>query len=127
MSCFFVVLIREEGNEMAKNDFFVLAYKILGYLYVCMKEGEAVDSEFISPENLKINVQYWIAVLKALSDEELIKGVRFAETLGKSYSANLSKAEITMKGIEYLEENSLISKAREFLKEAKDIAVEIIG
>jgi len=112
---------------MAKNDFFVLAYKILGYLYVCMKEGEAVDSEFISPENLKINVQYWIAVLKALSDEELIKGVRFAETLGKSYSANLSKAEITMKGIEYLEENSLISKAREFLKEAKDIAVEIIG
>lgn len=92
-----------------------------------MKEGEAVDGEFISSENLKINVQYWIAVLEALADEGLIKGVHFSRTLGKSYSVNLNKAEITMKGIEYLKENSLISKAREFLKGAKDITVKISG
>lgn len=44
---------------MAKDDFFVIAYRILAYLYSCMKAGEIPDVAKISYEKLKIPEKYW--------------------------------------------------------------------
>lgn len=40
---------------MARDDYFVIAAKILDYLYKCLKKGIAPDPELLSPEALGIN------------------------------------------------------------------------
>ena len=44
---------------MARDDYFVIAAKILDYLYKCLKKGIAPDPELLSPEALGINESYW--------------------------------------------------------------------
>lgn len=82
---------------MARDDYYVIVYKILSYLYQCLKLGKKIDEEYIS------NVQYdrtWC---------------------GEIIISNLDQAQITPKGIEYLDDNSLMEKAKKFLKETKEI------
>lgn len=45
---------------MAKDDYFVMVYKILSYLYVQLKSGEDVDEKIISHDSsiLQINKRY---------------------------------------------------------------------
>lgn len=43
---------------MAKDDYFVLAYRILKYLYECFKAGERADTEMFGPGALGINNGY---------------------------------------------------------------------
>lgn len=33
---------------MAKDDYFVLAYRVLAYLYECLKAGERPDMKYLS-------------------------------------------------------------------------------
>lgn len=40
---------------MAKDDYFVLAYRILKYLYECFKAGERADTDMFGPAALGIN------------------------------------------------------------------------
>ena len=37
------VLILRRENNMAKDDYYVIVYKILAYLYVQLKKGEPID------------------------------------------------------------------------------------
>ena len=34
---------------MAKDDYEVIVFKILTYLYACLKKGEPIDSRFFCP------------------------------------------------------------------------------
>lgn len=45
---------------MAKDDYFVIVYKILSYLYVKLKSGEDVNPNMITHDNqlLQINRKY---------------------------------------------------------------------
>ncbi|WP_263854361.1 hypothetical protein [Ligilactobacillus murinus] len=40
---------------MAKNDYYVLVYRVLMYLYNCLKKGEDVDVSKLTPQWLGIN------------------------------------------------------------------------
>lgn len=106
---------------MSKNDFFVVAYRILSYLYECFMMGEKPDLDMYSPEALKINNGYWTNVMETLSDDGYIKGITFVPRTGGAPGIKLSNPKITAKGIEYLQENSAIQKAKSFLKELKEI------
>jgi hypothetical protein len=107
---------------MAKNDFFVIAYKILAYLYKCMQEGETPDIQFISAESLEINKKYWCSIVTELYKNGYIEGVREINLPGAIRPKYvLDMPEITMKGIEYLQENSMMEKAKRAIKELKDI------
>lgn len=44
---------------MAKDDYFVLAYRILKYLYECFKAGERADTDMFGPSALGINNGRW--------------------------------------------------------------------
>lgn len=44
---------------MAKDDYFVLAYRILKYLYECFKAGERADTDMFGPAALGINNGCW--------------------------------------------------------------------
>ena len=69
-----------------------------------------------------INKTYWIYIFKNLSDDGYIKGL-FNIEVGDGYylKEQFTNCQITPKGIEYLCENSLAEKAKQFLKEAKEI------
>lgn len=110
---------------MAKNDYHVLAFRILAYLYACLKEGEQPDAEYLKygTDKFPIGEAYWYYILTNLYTDGYISGVALIPILGRADKGVrlLPNLCITPKGIEYLQENSTMSKAREFLKSIKEI------
>lgn len=41
---------------MAKDDYHVIVYKLLAYLYRCLKDGEAIQTDLLEPGSRMINV-----------------------------------------------------------------------
>ena len=109
---------------MAKDDYFVIAYQILSYLYQCLKNGADIDERMLQPDSrmLKVNERYWTYILFNLSEDGYIDGVDFCFLDGGKtpYVAGISDCMITPKGIEYLCENSSIKKAFRYLKDIKE-------
>lgn len=115
---------------MAKDDFHVIAYQILAYLYQCLKAGKdidpkmlTVDSDYFRINGQNLNVRYWAYIIWNLQRLGLIEGVIFDEIDNTRYQMplNLDECMITPVGIEYLTDNSFLTKAREFLKDTKAI------
>ena len=109
---------------MVKDDYYVIVYKILSYLYQCLKLGKKIDEKCIDNDNkyISINLDYWKYIIVKLIDEEYISDVQYDRTwCGEIIVSNLDQAQITPKGIEYLNENSLMEKAKKFLKEQKKL------
>ena len=106
---------------MAQNDYFVIVYRVLKYLYDCLKKGEKPEAEYLVASTYNIPENYWIYILLSLINEEYIKGIRVTHTKDGVIFGDLQEAIITPKGIEYLFENSLIEKAKKTLKDVKDM------
>lgn len=106
---------------MARDDYHVIAYKILVYLYECLKRGEKPKQVYYSDIAYDINRAYWENIMRCLSQEGLIEGLIIGNVVGCSEPMiSTRNIMITPKGIEYLEENSTIAKAAEFLKMLKE-------
>ncbi|MBK5077083.1 YjcQ family protein [Lactococcus lactis] len=105
---------------MAKDDFFYISYKILAYLYHAMKKGEKIDPGVFDPQNYRVSYPYLNDILEELKENGYIKGISFIETKDGKLINGLSDIKITIKGIEYLDENSMMKKAYKTLKELKD-------
>lgn len=110
---------------MAKDDYFVIAYRILAYLYACLKAGEPVDIKYLKygTDDFPVNSAYWEYILRHLYDDGYIEGVALVPITGRqTKGVKLTPAvSITPAGIEYLHENSTIQKAKAFLKDIKEI------
>ena len=106
---------------MAKNDYFVIVYRILTYLYACFMSGEQPDLDMFGPDALGINNGYWANVMESIADEGYVKGVALAARFGAAPGIRLTNLKITQKGIEYLQENFKMQKAADFLKTVKEI------
>lgn len=112
---------------MAKDDYHVIVYQILSYLYQQLKSGIPIDEQMLSAEALfGINEKYRGYILKNLLNDGYITGILVKESKyidGQAclYFLNLDECEITPKGIEYLTDNSFLSKAKEFFKDVKSM------
>lgn len=108
---------------MSKDDYHVLAYQLLSYLYDCLRHGEVQVLWNDAHAAVKVNERYWNYVLRHLSDAGYIEGVSFLSILGRADPQPRidSAVNITPKGIDYLDENSNMKKAYRFLKGIKDI------
>lgn len=109
---------------MAKDDYHVIIYQILSYLYQQLKKGQDIDVSLIKHDSkyLQINRKYWKYIIINLLSEGFIRGVVVDEDIeGNLEIYNLDQCEITPKGIEYLTDNSTIEKAKKFMKDLKDI------
>lgn len=115
---------------MAKDDFPVIVYQILAYLYQCLKRGEDIDPQMISTDSglfnvngQTINKRYWSYIIYNLQKLQLIEGVVFADfdSVKHPVPINWEDCQITPIGIEYLTDNSFLQKAKDFLKDAKAI------
>ena len=107
---------------MAKDDFHVIAYRILDYLYECMKKGESPEVEYLNEKTYGINERYFNKIIELLYKNDYITGVLEIDRIGYQY--NLMKityfVSITLKGIEYLTDNTFIEKAKNFLRETRE-------
>ncbi|WP_263862878.1 YjcQ family protein [Ligilactobacillus salivarius] len=48
---------------MAKDDYYVIVFRVLTYLYNCLKQDEVVDMQKLTPEYLGINQRYFEYIL----------------------------------------------------------------
>lgn len=109
---------------MAKDDYYVIVYKILAYLYTKLKAGEEIEPEMLMYNGtlFQINRKYWVYIFDNLVNDGYITGISNIK-VGEGYylKEQFSNCQITPKGIEYLCENSLAEKAKQFLKDIKEI------
>lgn len=107
---------------MAKDDFFRIVYCILSELYACKRQGCKVNPQDIGPRRFDINEGYFFEILAELLEAGYIKGIKMRKTKGTGgyCVGGLADIDITMKGIEYLQDNSKMKKVYEALKEVKD-------
>ena len=92
-------------------------YRILSILRKAM-DLEEWDSKLLSPEALGISLPMWSRLMDMLLKEGYIIGREEWGTFEVGYpKVKLMRPEITLKGLEYLEENSLMKKAEDMLKE----------
>ena len=102
-------------------DNFNIIYKILKALEAAMDCDEP-DLECISADMLKISDQRWERIMIMLSDEGYITGVSTVQPLKASRRyINSCDPEITLKGLEYLSENTLMKKAARVAKGIADM------
>lgn len=103
---------------MAKNDFHTIAFVILSHLYDCLKEGKKADIEHMDHVYMEISKSYWDFILNELYENGYIDGViQYSHKTGKGILLT-EDLRITMKGIEYLDSDKLIQKAKEFFIKA---------
>lgn len=110
---------------MAKDDYFVIVYKILAYLYKCLKDGSKVEERLIQYDSpyIRVNEKYWSYIIWHMQKEELIEGVMFMDGgLGDvPYPFEMDKCRITPTGIACLSDNSFMQKAKKAIKDAKEM------
>lgn len=115
---------------MAKDDYHVIVYQILSYLYDCLKRGIDPDPRQISCRSdfFRINERYWSYVMVSLLDYGFVDGCARVEVDNAEPTVGaLDRARITPRGIEFLTDNSLMSKAKEFFRTAATIAPFVPG
>ena len=113
---------------MAKDDYHVIVYQILCYLYNVLKKGEALHADSLRHEGdfFKIPESYWLYIMVNLLGEGYVSGITVSEkmnTMGEKVLSiqNLDQIQITPKGIEYLTDNTFMKKALRFVNEAKSL------
>lgn len=113
---------------MAKDDFFVIAYKILTHLYACVKAGEAVSTEYLQPgtRDFPITEAYWNFILGELLEKGYVKRVYPVAAAGRlTPEYRYSEMQITADGIQYLQENSMMAKIRNGIREGLSLIPKI--
>lgn len=100
---------------------FQIIYRILKILQKSM-DIEEPDKESLSPERLGLSEPKWCRIMAMLLEEGYISGGQVWNSLECAYPRiALTRPEITLKGLEYLEENSLMRKAAGMAKGIIDV------
>lgn len=103
-------------------DNFKVIYRILKSLEKAMDYDE-FDSEQISAERLGISRQRWEKIMIMLAKTGYIEGVMY-DQMAADYSPHIEEPiapVITLRGLEYLSENSLMRKAANIAKGIADV------
>ena len=110
---------------MASNDMEVLMYKILRYLYECLKNTKDTKLEDFAWYSKLMDVpkEYWMEVIKTLVEKGYIEGFKI---IGETKSSKLhiqtdQPFNITFDGICFLNENSRMKEAKEFCSESFNV------
>ena len=97
-------------------DNFKIIYKILSALEKSM-DLEEFNKNSISAETLGLSIPKWNRIMAMLLNEGYISGGQTWNAMDCGYpKVALTRPELTLKGLEYLEENSLMRKAADLAK-----------
>ena len=87
-----------------------------------LRTGRIKDAEKeISPEALKITESRWSAYIKMLNDAGYISGVRIEEYIDGTVSIDISEISLTLQGLQYLAENTVLANVYRTVKSVKDL------
>jgi len=100
-------------------DNFKIIYKILKALEAAM-DCDKLDHSLISAEFLGVSPNRWEAIMEMMCDEGYITGVTVIRGISMR-GVKLSNVRITLRGLEFLEENSFMKKAANLAKGIADI------
>lgn len=102
------------------NDNFKCIYKILKTLEKAMDYPE-FDISQISHEKLGVSKERWARYIEMMADVGYVKGIRvFVDSTGELEIEDTG-VRITLKGLEYLTENSIMQKMYKAAKGVTDI------
>lgn len=91
-------------------DNFKIIYKILKILENAMSLEE-FDKSLISAEKLNLSIPLWSRIIKMLVDNGYVTGIEVWNSFDCDYPrVSVIRPEITLKGLEYLNENSVMKK-----------------
>lgn len=110
---------------MAKDDYFKIVFMILEYLYKCLREGES----YIGIERVKayaitddIPLEYFNNIVQDMLDEGYMKAItETVEYVHQSKKENIKALKISMRGVEFFNNNTTMKQVAKFLKEFKDV------
>lgn len=80
---------------------------------------ELSEDNYPEADNYGISEKQFASIVEDLLDRNYIKDARTKEFLNHGWSTDLTRASITLDGLEYLHENSVLMKTYRGLKEAK--------
>ena len=108
---------------MAKNDYFVMAYKLLRYLYSCLRRGQIPNLNYITHDSkfFPVGKAYFDYLIEHLSEAGYIDNVivqYMDDTVVVSFNESI---RITPEGIEYLEDNRKMKKIRRIAKDIREL------
>ena len=113
---------------MAKDDYHAIVYYLLSYLYHCLKTGEKPNKKYLELAAYPAFVpdSYKDFIYIQLAKEGYISGALFGDVdiLGKGSETvlkSLYNVQITVKGIEYLQENEKMKKVWAQIKDVRGI------
>lgn len=104
---------------MGKN--FEVIYKILRHLDRFNGDDE-INMEVISPVALGISESKWEQLLIELQINGYIRGLVYTQNINDAFPHIVEpiRPRITLKGMEYLEENGMMKRVAKFLKGVKE-------
>lgn len=109
-----LLLIRD--YERVKNEEFTIIYRILKILKDTM-DLEKFDNNMLSAESLKILIPKWSRIMALMVQEGYITGIDVWNSMDCRYPrVGMVRPEITLKGLEYLEQNGLMKRAANIAK-----------
>ena len=101
-------------------DGFKVIHAILRQLEEDM-DLERVRLDRIDSDALAVSERRWAGYIEMLADSGYIKGVRIVESVTGEIRCDCSGMKITLRGLEYLQENNFMRKAQRVLKGVKDM------
>lgn len=116
---------------MAKDDYDTIVYKILLYLYACLKRKIVFDRTtfFKAIDKDAICDEYLADILYFMKEEGLISNLAIVKAWGnvRILASDYCDIEITVAGIHYLQENNIMKQIRNQLSGAPGIIAELIS
>lgn len=107
-------------------DDFRTIYRILRILQNSM-DCEEFDTNHLSANQLGLSLPKWSRIMAMLLKEGYISGGETWNAMDCGYPrVALTRPELTLKGLEYLEENSMMKKAANLAKGVIDVATNVI-
>lgn len=113
------IVLHEKEKDMEQ---FKIMYKILNYLAKSM-EYEDIDVTPITAEQLDISKPMWNSVMCILVENGYVGNVQVRQYTHQKnvVVSNYDNIKITLKGLEYLEDNSMMRKCANIAKGIKEI------
>ena len=108
---------------MPSDSYYVVACKILHYLYKCLRDGTLPNPNILKAQNYKINENYFNNVIYMLYKNGYIERINCMFEYNQTHPIVEidERIRITQQGIEFLEDNNLMQRALNKIKEIKDI------
>ena len=100
---------------------FKLIYQILSFLDKNLDDEEP-DFSKLSAAHFKVSEKRFTHIMLMLYEASYIDGIEPIHIGGSDYDFKMTSPSITLRGLEYLEENTMMKKAYRLLKGVKEIA-----